>query len=60
MKCRLVNHHPYLTLQPVKEEELWKEPKISLYYDVISDKEIEILKSLAVPMVNITFIFTFC
>ncbi|XP_035223282.1 prolyl 4-hydroxylase subunit alpha-1-like isoform X2 [Stegodyphus dumicola] len=49
LRCKLVAYHPYLTLQPVKEEQLWKEPKISLFYDVISNSEIEVMKSLALP-----------
>ncbi|GFR30867.1 prolyl 4-hydroxylase subunit alpha-1 [Trichonephila clavata] len=49
LKCHLLSHHPFLRLQPVKEEQLWIEPKISLFYDVISDKEINIMKSLALP-----------
>ncbi|KAF8788355.1 Prolyl 4-hydroxylase subunit alpha-1 like protein [Argiope bruennichi] len=49
LKCHLQSHHPYLLLQPVKEEQLWDEPKISLFYDIISDREINIMKSLALP-----------
>ncbi|GIY57587.1 prolyl 4-hydroxylase subunit alpha-2 [Caerostris darwini] len=49
LKCRFLSHHPYLLLQPVKEEELWIEPKISLFYDIISDTEINIMKALALP-----------
>ncbi|CAL1301538.1 unnamed protein product [Larinioides sclopetarius] len=49
LKCHLLSPHPYLLLQPVKEEQLWAEPKISLFYDVISDREINIMKSLALP-----------
>ncbi|GFY79124.1 prolyl 4-hydroxylase subunit alpha-1 [Trichonephila inaurata madagascariensis] len=49
LKCHLLSHHPFLRLQPVKEEQLWIEPKISLFYNVISDNEINIMKSLALP-----------
>lgn len=37
---------------PVKEEEEWDEPRIIRYHDVVSDREIELLKSLSRPWVN--------
>lgn len=52
LRCNLVSPHPYLVLQPVKEEELWKEPKVSIFHDVISHREIEIMKSLALPVLQ--------
>ncbi|NP_001070123.2 uncharacterized protein LOC557059 precursor [Danio rerio] len=41
--------NPRLMYAPVKEEELWDEPKIIRYHDVISDTEIETLKDIARP-----------
>ncbi|XP_071037878.1 prolyl 4-hydroxylase subunit alpha-2-like [Parasteatoda tepidariorum] len=52
LSCHLLSHHPYLLLQPIKEEKLWKEPKISIFHDVISEKEIEIMKTLALPVLQ--------
>ncbi|CAF1238007.1 unnamed protein product [Rotaria sordida] len=43
------NNHPYLILQPVKEEKLLEKPAIYLYHDIMSDSHIEKLKSLASP-----------
>ena len=47
------NHHPYLILQPVKEEQLLDQPAIFLFHDIISHADIEKIKSLASPKVCI-------
>ncbi|KAG8198503.1 hypothetical protein JTE90_017369 [Oedothorax gibbosus] len=52
LRCRLVSSHPYLVLQPVKEEELWAEPKIALYHGVISDREMDTMKEMARPQLK--------
>ena len=41
----------FMKLQPLKREEISLNPAITVYYDVISDQEIETLKSLAKPKV---------
>ncbi|CAF4756549.1 unnamed protein product [Rotaria socialis] len=43
------NNHPYLILRPVKEEQLFDEPTILLFHDVVSDTDIEKIKVLATP-----------
>ena len=50
LKCKYNHgHHPYLLLAPYKEEELYLDPKIVLFYDVMSDQEISTIKSFAIP-----------
>lgn len=50
LKCRYVtNGNPFLLLQPLKQEEAFKRPWIVIYYDVVSDREIEVIKHLATP-----------
>ncbi len=49
LKCRYIDHHPILKIAPVKEELVYDDPPIWVYYDVITDKQIEIMKSLAFP-----------
>nr|XP_021326960.1 prolyl 4-hydroxylase subunit alpha-1-like [Danio rerio] len=44
--------NPRLMYAPVKEEELWDEPKIIRFHDVISDTEIETLKDIARPQLS--------
>ncbi|XP_051991045.1 prolyl 4-hydroxylase subunit alpha-1-like [Xyrauchen texanus] len=39
--------NPRLIYAPVKEEEEWDEPRIIRYHDILSDKEIEILKNVS-------------
>lgn len=46
------NGHPYLIYRPVKEEQLSDRPTICLYHDVMNDRDIEQLKSLALPKVS--------
>ncbi|XP_043465779.1 uncharacterized protein LOC122500757 [Leptopilina heterotoma] len=50
LRCRYVNRGiPFLKIAPFKEEEIFLEPRILLLHDVISDKEIDIIKNLAKP-----------
>lgn len=45
------NNNPYLILRPVKEEQILDEPALFLFHDVISDNDIDEIKSLALPRV---------
>ncbi len=45
------NNHPYLVLQPVKEEQVLDQPAIYLFHDVVRDSDVEEIKSLALPKV---------
>ncbi|XP_056600705.1 prolyl 4-hydroxylase subunit alpha-1-like [Triplophysa dalaica] len=51
LSCRYSTEggNPRLILAPLKEEIEWDEPRIVRYHDMISDKEIEILKNLSRP-----------
>ncbi|XP_049868039.1 prolyl 4-hydroxylase subunit alpha-2-like [Pectinophora gossypiella] len=50
LKCRYVHGpHPFLRLAPVKEEQLYHDPMIKLYRDVITDEEIRHIQRLAKP-----------
>ncbi|XP_057191026.1 prolyl 4-hydroxylase subunit alpha-2-like isoform X2 [Triplophysa rosa] len=44
--------NPRLILAPLKEEIEWDEPRIVRYHDIISDKEIEILKNISRPQLS--------
>ena len=45
--CRYrTNDSPMLLLQPVKEEELYLDPLVIVYHDVVSDKETDVLKKI--------------
>jgi aminopeptidase C len=39
-------------LRPVKEEQVFDEPIILLFHDVVSNTDIEKMKELAIPQVN--------
>jgi len=50
LRCRYFrNNNPYLLLGPIKEEEAYLNPRLVIYHDVISDREIETVKKLAQP-----------
>ncbi len=50
LRCRYYEgHHPYLKIAPYKEEEVHLDPRIVIYYDVLSDSEIETVKTLSTP-----------
>ncbi|XP_051721126.1 prolyl 4-hydroxylase subunit alpha-2-like isoform X2 [Ctenopharyngodon idella] len=44
--------NPRLMYAPVKEEVEWDEPRIIRYHDIISDREIEILKNISKPQLS--------
>ncbi|GBM54730.1 Prolyl 4-hydroxylase subunit alpha-1 [Araneus ventricosus] len=50
LKCRYTtNNNSYLLLQPIKQEILSLDPFICMYHDIISDKDIELFKKIALP-----------
>lgn len=50
LRCRYTdNNVPFLKIGPMKLEEASKEPYIVVYYDVIFDSEIELIKKMARP-----------
>ncbi|KAK3866680.1 hypothetical protein Pcinc_027793 [Petrolisthes cinctipes] len=53
LRCHVGNRGShYLTLQPVCYEELYRDPDLTIFYDVISDAEIEQLKGIASEMLK--------
>jgi prolyl 4-hydroxylase len=42
-------HAPYLTLMNIKVEEAFKKPQLLVFYDVMSDQEIQIVKEMSGP-----------
>lgn len=56
LKCRYVtNKSSFLKIAPLKLEEASLKPYIIVYHDVIYDREIELVKQMAKPRVNISF-----
>jgi prolyl 4-hydroxylase len=56
LKCRYVNHSPLLRIAPVKEEQVFDVPAIWVYHDVITEKQIELMKAMGSPKVFIFLI----
>ena len=53
LTCRyLTENHPFLRLAPIKMEMMYLNPDVVVYYDVISDGEIEMVKKMARPRVS--------
>lgn len=53
LKCRYVDRGiPFLKIAPFKEEEAYLDPRIVVYHNVIYDEEIETIKRMAQPRVN--------
>lgn len=53
LKCWYDNRgEPYLVLMPIKVEKHSLKPAVYTFYDVLSDQEIEAIKTLAKPLVN--------
>ncbi|XP_030756854.1 prolyl 4-hydroxylase subunit alpha-1 isoform X2 [Sitophilus oryzae] len=51
LKCRYFfgNNNPFLKIAPFKVEEAYLDPDLYIFYDVMSDDEIETVKKLAQP-----------
>ncbi|TGZ74380.1 hypothetical protein CRM22_000972 [Opisthorchis felineus] len=47
--CRYYVPHPYYKIGPVKEEVLYPDPRIIMWYDVIYPSEVERIQELALP-----------
>ncbi|XP_050664918.1 prolyl 4-hydroxylase subunit alpha-1-like isoform X1 [Leptidea sinapis] len=45
----LTGEHPFLRYAAIKMEYLYRDPDIVMFYDVLSDNEIDIIKKLATP-----------
>jgi prolyl 4-hydroxylase len=54
LKCRYINYDPTLLIAPVKEEDIFDDPKIVFYHDIISDKYIDLMKRSAISKVLIS------
>ena len=48
----------YLKIIPYKVETVSLDPRVDLYYDVLSDYEIDVIKELATPRVNLSLMIT--
>ncbi|XP_073949033.1 prolyl 4-hydroxylase subunit alpha-1-like [Choristoneura fumiferana] len=52
LRCRyLTEHHPFLLLAPLKVEQMYIQPDVYVFHEVISDEEIESIKNLSLPRV---------
>ncbi|XP_038214789.1 prolyl 4-hydroxylase subunit alpha-1 isoform X2 [Zerene cesonia] len=50
LTCRyLTENHPFQKLAPVKMEYMYRNPDIIMFYEVLSDEEIEYIKNMARP-----------
>lgn len=49
LKCRYLNDKPMLYIAPVKEEQVFYDPAIWIYHDVITESQIQLMKRLATP-----------
>ncbi|XP_026315847.1 prolyl 4-hydroxylase subunit alpha-2-like [Hyposmocoma kahamanoa] len=49
LHCSYLKTNTFLSIAPIKMEELHKDPDIYLFHEVLSDNEIEILKEMASP-----------
>lgn len=57
LSCRYVNNNdPFLLFAPFKVEEVYSEPRIVIFHDVMSDSEISTVKKLAQPRVSTFYI----
>lgn len=50
LSCRyFTDNHPFLKIAPLKREQMYINPNIYVYYDIMTDNEIEFIKTSAKP-----------
>ncbi|EDV41034.2 uncharacterized protein Dana_GF10815 [Drosophila ananassae] len=49
LKCQYLKASPFLKLAPIKMEKVFLDPPMSIYHDLINEKEISLLKNLSTP-----------
>ncbi|XP_043465899.1 prolyl 4-hydroxylase subunit alpha-2-like [Leptopilina heterotoma] len=53
LRCRFVDHgNPFLRIAPFKQEDVYLDPFIVIYHNVLSDEEIEMLQEEAYPTLD--------
>ena len=53
LKCRYQNYgHPLLMIAPAKEEVIFDRPKLIMFREMLTDKEMKIIKGMAAPRVS--------
>ena len=52
LTCQYKRHHPLFYIDPLKEETMSFKPWLAVYHDVISEREMAVVKELAVPKVR--------
>ncbi len=53
LTCRyFYGFHPFMRIAPVKEEEVYLKPRLVVYHEVITDRELDVVKRLATPRVK--------
>lgn len=53
LKCWYEDHNqPYFRFMPIPVEQLSLDPVLLTFHNLLSDKEIEVLKELSKPLVN--------
>ncbi|XP_041988646.1 prolyl 4-hydroxylase subunit alpha-1-like isoform X5 [Aricia agestis] len=57
LKCRYYNENSFLKLAPIKMEYKYHNPDIVIFYEVLSDEEIEIIKNIAQPRLKRALIY---
>lgn len=56
LKCRYISYNPLLYIAPVKEELVNIDPPIWVYHDVLSNDQINAMKSLAIPKLKRAYV----
>lgn len=55
MLCWYRRSEPVLVLKPQKMERAWLSPEIFLLRDILTDKEVELIKQHAYPLVSLCY-----
>jgi len=56
--CQYRRHHPLFYIRPLKEEVMHLHPRVVIFRDLLSDRDIAKVKELATPRVSLAHLLS--
>jgi prolyl 4-hydroxylase len=57
LTCRYARHHPSLYISPVKEEMVYIDPPMRMFHDILTKKQMAVVKALGLPLLHRSGVF---
>jgi prolyl 4-hydroxylase len=57
LTCHYARHHPTLYISPVRQEQVYLDPPMFLFHDILTKKQMQIVKELGQPLLHRSGVF---